>query len=766
MRAEARVRRQTRNSMAHQKHSGVISGLNRIQKAALTTGADFWHTASVPDAAIPSIMLTDGPHGLRKQSEGGDALGLGDSVPATCFPPAVGLGSSWNVDLIRTVGTALGDEARAEGVSVLLGPGVNIRRSPLCGRNFEYYSEDPFLAGVLGAAWVQGVQSRGVAASLKHFAANNQETDRMRIDVQADERTLREIYLPAFERIVTTARPWTVMCSYNKVRGVQVSENRWLLTEVLRDEWGFDGLVVSDWGAVNDRVRALAAGLDLTMPAAAGDERVVAAVESGELDESALDDSVGRLLTLIERTTAPTGAARAYDADAHHELAAVAATESAVLLKNEGLLPLDIAALDSVAVIGEFARTPRFQGSGSSQVVPTRVDSALDAIAALGGDGASVRFAPGFRFDGTADADLVAEAVALAESAETVLLFLGLPTEVESEGFDRTDIDIPANQLALLDAVAAVNPRVAVVLSNGAVVATAGWQDRAQAILEGWLLGQAGGPALADLLFGLANPSGRLTETIPLDLADTPSRMNFPGSDGVVVYGERIHVGYRWFDTLDMPVAYPFGFGLSYTTFEYSDLTLTPAGDALEVTFTVTNTGDRAGAEVPQLYVRDVDASVDRPVHELKGFTKVHLAPGEARKVTITLDSRAFAFWSSREHRWVVEAGDFEIRVGASSRDIRLTATHASPGDGIPPTLTGMSTLGDWFAHPVGGPLLMEAFAAAGGDDALGMGEVSPLVLQMVMGAPLAKLSSFSPAMSAALVDELVDEVRARTPRS
>ncbi|MGW0041669.1 glycoside hydrolase family 3 C-terminal domain-containing protein [Rhodococcus sp. NPDC003348] len=705
MRAEARVRRQTRNSMAHQKHSGVISGLNRIQKAALTTGADFWHTASVPDAAIPSIMLTDGPHGLRKQSEGGDALGLGDSVPATCFPPAVGLGSSWNVDLIRTVGTALGDEARAEGVSVLLGPGVNIRRSPLCGRNFEYYSEDPFLAGVLGAAWVQGVQSRGVAASLKHFAANNQETDRMRIDVQADERTLREIYLPAFERIVTTARPWTVMCSYNKVRGVQVSENRWLLTEVLRDEWGFDGLVVSDWGAVNDRVRALAAGLDLTMPAAAGDERVVAAVESGELDESALDDSVGRLLTLIERTTAPTGAARAYDADAHHELAAVAATESAVLLKNEGLLPLDIAALDSVAVIGEFARTPRFQGSGSSQVVPTRVDSALDAIAALGGDGASVRFAPGFRFDGTADADLVAEAVALAESAETVLLFLGLPTEVESEGFDRTDIDIPANQLALLDAVAAVNPRVAVVLSNGAVVATAGWQDRAQAILEGWLLGQAGGPALADLLFGLANPSGRLTETIPLDLADTPSRMNFPGSDGVVVYGERIHVGYRWFDTLDMPVAYPFGFGLSYTTFEYSDLTL-------------------------------------------------------------TLDSRAFAFWSSREHRWVVEAGDFEIRVGASSRDIRLTATHASPGDGIPPTLTGMSTLGDWFAHPVGGPLLMEAFAAAGGDDALGMGEVSPLVLQMVMGAPLAKLSSFSPAMSADLVDELVDEVRARTPRS
>ncbi|GAA4489003.1 glycoside hydrolase family 3 C-terminal domain-containing protein [Rhodococcus olei] len=749
--------------MAHQTHSDVVPGLSRARKAALTTGADFWHTVAAPEAGIASIMLTDGPHGLRKQSEGGDALGLGDSVPATCFPPAVGLGSSWNVGLIRTVGIALGTEARAQGVSVLLGPGVNIRRSPLCGRNFEYYSEDPYLAGVLGAAWVQGVQSRGVAASLKHFAANNQETDRMRIDVRVDERTLREIYLPAFERIVTTAAPWTVMCSYNRINGTYASENRWLLTEVLRDDWGFDGLVMSDWGAVNDRPRALAAGLDLTMPAAAGDERVVAAVESGELDEATLDEAVRRLLTLIDRTERTGEPPSDADADAHHDLAALAATESAVLLRNEGLLPLDVTDLDSVAVIGEFARTPRFQGSGSSQVVPTRVDSAVDALTALGGGTAWARFAPGFRFDGTADPDLVAEAVALAEKSRTVVLFLGLPTEFESEGFDRTDIDLPANQLALLEAVTAVNPRVAVVLSNGGVVALSGWQDRTQAILEGWLLGQAGGSAIVNLLFGLANPSGRLTETIPVRLSDTPSHLNFPGADGVVVYGERIHVGYRWFDTLDLPVAYPFGFGLSYTTFEYSDLVLTPTEDALEVTFTVANTGDRAGAEVPQVYVRDVESTVDRPVHELKGFAKLLLAPGESRMVTIRLDDRAFAYWSSRERRWVVEAGDFEIRVGASSRDIRLAGTFASPGDGVLPTLTGMSSLSEWFAHPIGGPLLMQALAS--GTDGARFDTVDPLVAKMAAGTPLTKLAAFVPGMSGDLVDELVETVRARTPR-
>lgn len=753
---------QPNSEALHGTAADVVPGLDLSRKVALTTGADFWHTAAGPDAGIPALMVTDGPHGLRKQREGGDALGLGDSVPATCFPPAVGLGSSWNVDLIHTVGVALGDEARAEGVAVLLGPGVNIRRSPLCGRNFEYYSEDPYLAGECGAAWVRGVQSRGVGTSLKHFAANNQETDRMRIDVQVDERTLREIYLPAFERIVTTARPTTVMCSYNTVRGVPASENRWLLTEVLRDEWGFDGLVMSDWGAVNDRVRALAAGLDLTMPAAAGDDEVIAAVRSGRLDEAVVDTAVERLLTLIDRTTADTTRST-YDADAHHALAAAAATESAVLLKNEsGLLPLDVEDLDTIAVIGEFARTPRFQGSGSSQVAPTRVESVLDAIAEL--SGADARFAAGFRLDGDPDPDLVEEAVTLAAASNAVLLFLGLPPDVESEGFDRDHITLPADQVALLESVAAANPRVAVVLSNGAVISVAEWQDHTQALLEGWLLGQAGGSATVDLLFGLANPSGRLTETIPLRLDDTPSRLNFPGSDGVVVYGERIHVGYRWFDATDLPVAYPFGFGLSYTSFGYSDLTVTPSGDGLEVTFTVTNTGGRAGAEVPQVYVRDVEATVDRPLQELKGFVKVLLAPGESRRVSLSLDDRAFAFWSVREHRWVVEAGDFEIRVGASSRDIRLTCVHTSPGDGTPPTLTAMSTLGDWFAHPIGGPILADAFAVVGGNVA-GFGEMDPLLAKMAAGMPLAKMVQFAPGMTTDRIEELVASVRGRSPR-
>jgi len=722
------------------------------QKAALTSGSDFWHTEAVPDAGIPRIMVSDGPHGLRKQPEDGDPFDIGGSVPATCFPPAVALACTWNVELARAEGEALGEEARAEKISVILGPGVNIRRSPLCGRNFEYFSEDPFLAGELGAAWVEGVQSQGVGTSLKHLAANNQETDRLRVSARVDDRTLREIYLPAFERIVKGARPLTVMCSYNKINGVYSSENPWLLTELLRDEWGYDGLVVSDWGAVNDRVAAVSAGLDLTMPVPGNDDVLVDAVSSGVLDESVLDVAVERLTTLIERTRDAVADDVSYDVDAHHALAKSVALEAAVLLKNDGILPLDPGA-GTVGLIGEFARTPLFQGQGSSQVVATRVDSALDAVTALIGDRA--RFAPGFEIEGGEDAALLAEAVEVARAVDVAVVFLGLPASYDSEGADRTHIFLPPSQLAVLDAVVAASPNVVVVLSNGSVVSVSDWQDGVRAVLEGWLLGQAGGAATADLLFGVANPSGKLTETIPLRLEDTPCHLNFPGSDGEVEYGERVYVGYRYHDTVGAPVAYPFGHGLSYTTFEYSDLSVAPAGDGFAATFTVTNTGTRAGSETAQVYVRDVESSVDRPAHELKGFAKVALEPGASQTVTVELDGRALAFWSLREQRWLVEAGEFELQVGASSRDIRLAATVVSPGDGIPMTLTGLSLVSEWLAHPAGGPILRAALQQAIGTSELPFDPES-VIGRMALGSPLLKFVNFIPGMDSRTVAQLV----------
>ncbi|MEO8094332.1 MAG: glycoside hydrolase family 3 C-terminal domain-containing protein, partial [Pseudolysinimonas sp.] len=544
-----------------------MTDLTLEEKAALVVGADFWSTVGVERAGIPSIGLTDGPHGVRKQRGGADHLGLGDSVPATCFPPAAGLASSWNPALLYRVGAALADEARAEGVGVLLGPGVNIKRSPLCGRNFEYFSEDPLLAGELGASWVEGIQARGVGASLKHFAANNQETNRMTVSAEVDERTLREIYLPAFERIVTGEQPWTVMCSYNRINGVSAAENHWLLTEVLRDEWGFEGVVVSDWGAVEHRVAALEAGLDLDMPGpqAGASAEIVAAVRSGALAESVLDAAVARITNLARKATAPApqdaalgGAtpAAGFSVGAHHALAREAAAESIVLLRNEAdLLPL--ATAQAIGVIGEFARTPRFQGAGSSQVNPTRIDSALDAISAI----APVEFAPGYSFDRHAEAgQLIAEAVGVARRSETVLLFVGLPARDESEGYDRAHLDLPESHTRLIAAVAAANPRTVVILTNGGVVSLEPWHDSVPAILEAWLLGQAGGSAIADVVFGNVEPSGRLAESIPMRLQDTPSYLNFPGDDDVVRYGEGVYVGYRYYETIDLPVRYPFGF--------------------------------------------------------------------------------------------------------------------------------------------------------------------------------------------------------------
>ena len=707
--------------------ASLLDELTLEEKASLCLGSDFWHTAPIPRLGIPAVAMSDGPHGLRKQPDEGDHVGISGSLPATCFPTASALGSSFDPELVRRVGEALGMEARAQGVAVVLGPGINIKRSPLCGRNFEYFSEDPLISGVLGAALAEGVQSQGVGTSVKHYAANNQETDRLRVSADVDERTLREIYLPGFERVVTQARPWTVMCAYNRVNGVYASENRWLLTEVLRDEWGFDGLVVSDWGAVHKRVSALAAGLDLEMPPnlGASDAEIVAAVRSGELDEAVLDLAVGRVLQLVDRALggAADGGEEAtaqpgFDADGHHALARAAAAECAVLLKNDrSILPLQPSAGDTVAVIGEFARTPRFQGAGSSQVNPTRVDNPLDELRAAVPDGVQVVFAPGFGIDTTtADDELAAQAVALAGRASIVVAFLGLPDADESEGFDRTHMDLPANQTALVSQLAAANPNLVVVLANGSAVRLPDWDHHAPAVLECWLSGQAAGGAAADLLIGAANPSGRLAETLPLQLEDNPSYLNFPGEEGHVRYGEGVFVGYRGYDALHLPLSYPFGHGLSYTDFEYADLTATLIGSAedgtlaLAVTCTVTNTGQRPGKEVVQLYVTDTETSVRRPPRELKGFAKTAtLAPGEDQTVTFQLRERDLSYWSVREHRWVLEGGTFELKVGASSRDLRLTTAIQVTAPPTTAELDGMATLEEWLAHPVGAGLLREA---------------------------------------------------------
>lgn len=714
----------------------LVAGLTLEQKAALTSGASFWTTKRVGD--IPSIMLTDGPHGVRMQDEAGDHLGLAESRPATCFPPAVTLASTFDPELLERVGAALGDEARTQGVSVLLGPGVNIKRSPLCGRNFEYLSEDPLVSGVLGSALVRGLQSRGVGASLKHYAANNQEDDRMRVSSDVDPRPLREIYLRAFRRIVEDEQPWTVMCSYNRVNGIPASEHHWLLTEVLRDEWGFDGLVVSDWGAVTNRVKALAAGLDLEMPANGGrsDAAVVAAIESGELDESALDTGAARVVSLVQRALAGAsrrggsdGAARAertVDADAHHALAREAASAGIVLLRNEdALLPLPPAA--SVAVIGEFARTPRYQGGGSSHVNPTRLDTALDAIREVAGD-AAVTFAPGVTLDGTEGAGLADDAVTAAAAADVAVLFLGLPARLESEGYDRADLELPAEQLALVDRVLAANPSTVVVLSHGGIVRLAPFAERVPAILGTGLLGQAGGGAVADVLYGAVNPAGRLAETVPVRLQDTPAFGNFPGEHGHVRYGEGILVGYRWYDARDLEVTFPFGHGLSYTTFAYGEARVSDDDDGLVVRVPVTNTGERDGAEVVQVYTSLPGSIVHRAPRELTGFAKVRLAAGETREVEVRVRRSDLAYWDTRVDLWVVEGGRYTVEVGASSRDIRSVTTVDVEGDPVRIPLSLESTVAEIMAHPVAGPMIAQALAASvggllgGGDEDGGEG--------------------------------------------
>ena len=705
---------------------------------ALTGGSDFWHTHAVPEAGLPEVMLTDGPHGVRKQDGSADHIGINDSIPATCFPPAVGLASTWNPALLTEVGNALGEECRALKVGVLLGPGLNIKRSPLCGRNFEYFSEDPYVAGELAAALVNGIQSQGIGTSIKHFAANNQETDRMRRDSQVDIRTLREIYLRGFQKVVTTAKPWTVMCSYNKVNGTHASENHFLLTEVLRDEWGFDGFVMSDWGAVQDRVRALKAGLDLEMPAQASHEAgVVAALASGEIDQATIDTAYARIERILRLAQASLdGAPDTFDVDAHHALARRAAEQSIVLLSNDGILPL--APETKVGVVGEFARTPRYQGAGSSHVNPTKLDNALDAIAAIVGH--EVPFAPGFSTnpkvpvaDGALDA-----AVAVAKDADVVLAFLGLGEAHESEGFDRTTCDLPAEQLAVLEGILAVNANVVVVLSNGSSVIVTSFKDRVRAIVEGWLLGQAGGPATADVLYGNVNPSGKITETIPYRLEDVPSFVNFPGDTTGVRYGEGLFVGYRGYDATRTEVAYPFGHGLSYTTFGYSDLAVNATSDGISVSVTVTNTGPTAGREVVQTYVSIAESTVVRVPRELKGFVDVTLEPGASATVEISIPTEELAFWSVVDEAWVVESGRYTVAVGSSSRDLRLSASVDVSGNEPVRIVTVESTIREAMAVP-GFPELMAQMTAG-----LPFDQADEEMTKMMLDTPLAALIGFA----------------------
>jgi beta-glucosidase len=750
----------------------VIDHLTLEEKASLCLGSDFWHTRAIPRFGIPAIMMADGPHGLRKQPDDADHVGLADSLPATCFPTACALASSWDVTLVRQVGEALGREARAQQVAVVLGPGINMKRSPLCGRNFEYLSEDPMLAGALGAAMVAGIQSQGVGACVKHYAANNQETDRLRVSADIDERPLREIYLAAFEHVVVTAQPWTVMCAYNKINDTYASEHRQLLTEILRQEWGFTGLVMSDWGAVHDRVAALLAGLDLEMPPNLGvsDSQIVAAVVAGVLDETAVDAAVGRVLALVQRATPGKGGERPgdLDHDAHHALARAAAHDCAVLLRNvDNILPLRTGAGSKIAVIGEFARTLRYQGAGSSQVNPTRVDVPLDEIRVAVAPGTEVSFAPGFGLEASeADADLMAGAVALAARADTVVLFLGLPPSAESEGFDRRHLDLPPNQITLLSRLAAVNSEIVVVLANGSAVAVSDWEHHAKGLLECWLAGQAAGGAIADLLVGVANPCGRLAETLPLRLEHTPSYLNFPGDSGHVRYGEGIFIGYRGYDARHQPVSFPFGHGLSYTTFGYRDLDVGITGShddgdlAISVACQVTNTGALAGKEVVQVYLHDVESSVARPVRELKAFTKVRLEGGESTAVHFTLGSRDLSFWSVTAHDWVLEAGQFEIAVGASSRDLRLVATVDIAARPRRPPLGPMSTLDEWLADPVGSVALRTAFGTDEAGQSLGLLADEELV-KVIGNFPMRTLAAFpGVGLDHEALNSLIEQVR------
>lgn len=709
------------------------------EKAGLCSGFDFWNTKAIERLGIPSIMMTDGPHGLRKQVGDTDHLGINNSVPSTCFPSAAGLACSWDKDLVNKVGGAIGEECQAENVAIVLGPGANIKRSPLCGRNFEYFSEDPYLSSKLSAHFIKGVQSQGVGTSLKHFAVNNQEYKRMSIDAVVDERTLREIYLASFEEAVKKGQPWTVMAAYNKVNGDFCSENKKLLTEVLKEEWGFDGLVVTDWGGINERDLGLAAGLDLEMPSSGGigDNKIIEAVKAGKLSEDVLDRAVERILNVVFKAVENKQENAVYSQEEHHALAREAARESMVLLKNEDNI-LPIREVESIAVIGAFAKNPRYQGGGSSHINPTRIDSIYEELVKVAGDKTPLSYGEGYALKSDeVNGILIEEAVKAAKKAQVAVIFAGLPERYESEGFDRKHLNIPDNHRVLIEAVAEVQNNLIVVLSNGAPIEMP-WLDKVKGVLEGYLGGQALGGAIADLLFGIASPSGKLAETFPKKLIHNPSYLNFPGDGETVEYREGIFVGYRHYDTRDVEPLFPFGYGLSYTSFEYSDLQVDKKqikdDETITVTVKIKNTGSMAGKEVVQLYVRDVESTMPRPEKELKGFEKVSLQPGEEKTMTFELDHRAFAYYNVKLKDWHVETGTFEILVGKSSRNILLKDTvDIESTVTIKKILTRNSTFGDLMEHPIGVEI-MKAMGQAQFDSESSLGAG---MQEMIMGTTL-----------------------------
>lgn len=740
----------------------LIKQMSLEEKASLCSGLNFWNTKPIERLNIPSIMMTDGPHGLRKQSEGADHLGINESVEATCFPTASALACSFDRDLVKELGIAIGEECQSENVSIVLGPGANIKRSPLCGRNFEYYSEDPYLSSEMAKNQIQGTQSQGIGTSLKHFAANNQEHRRMTIDTIVDERTLREIYLASFETAVKEAHPWTVMCAYNKLNGEYCSENYRLLTEILRNEWGFEGFVVSDWGAVNDRDKGLSSGLELQMPAdgGMGDNLIVEAVKRNRLSEGVLDEAVERILNIIFKAVENKRENVIYSKEKHHELARKIAGECMVLLKNEEkILPLKKE--DNIAVIGELATKVRYQGGGSSHINPTKVDNAYEEIVNFAGT-ENVRYARGYdlSIDDTIY-DLAEEAKKLAIEADKVILFIGLPERYESEGFDRTHLNIPKNQYDLVKTLKSVNENIVVVLSNGSPIEMPFVSD-VKAILEAYLTGQASGKAICDLLYGEVNPSGKLAETFPLKLSDNPSYLNFPGEVDKVEYKEGIFVGYRYYDKKAMDVLFPFGYGLSYTNFEYSNLKISKneIGDTEKVTVSVNikNIGDVFGKEIVQLYIRDKESSVTRPEKELKGFEKIGLEPGEEKEVTFILNKRSFAYYNVDLGDWHVESGEFEILIGKSSREIVLkeviTVNTTSP---IKTIVTKNTALGD-IAHLPEVQQIINAMIQSFGGDTSGLGEGN-MFEEMMKFMPLRALATFNPDGGQQLVDRIIESI-------